>query len=64
MNGSKDYCAFCNLTFALVQTQITYRGQLYHGDCFVKKLAEQKTVKTAEVSHLVQEEVKHESRIN
>jgi hypothetical protein len=32
----KEYCDRCNSRFALAQTQVTYKGKLYHGDCYVK----------------------------
>ena len=42
---NQPHCVKCNLTFALSQAQITYKGELYHGDCFVKLIQAKKEAK-------------------
>lgn len=45
MTGSKDVCVFCDKFFALAQSQLTYKGKLYHGECFVKMKKQELEVK-------------------
>ena len=43
-----EVCFHCNLTFGLAQAKVSYKGQIYHGHCFVnakQKEAEVQLVK-------------------
>ena len=43
-----EVCFHCNQTFGLGQAKVSYKGQIYHGHCFVKakqKEAEAQLVK-------------------
>ena len=36
LSHASEVCFHCNLGFGLAQAKVTYQGNIYHGDCFVK----------------------------